>query len=560
MFFGALPGSAFAANDYIVPLPRLVFNYGSSSDVKTLTSSDVFFISGSSGSLDFIPGAFYDFCASLGRSAGVFFATNFFFSDLSAIFYISPVSVSSGSISLPVESDNFYFNWVPDFVMCFYDNETFVDFPLHFRSTGSFTVVFSDGTSKTIPFSSEDSIVFSLRKDNRTNLFDVTSDNAFTLTSKDTASLNGSLSHSGGSLIAPVSGQVSGTAQLPDRLKANISTTGGSASVRSTGYNTLLRTQSISGTAFDTDNYLGLSSETSVSSHLFKIYSPKLLINVSDAVISMVDANIRFADTAVAIVGSLVNAKVDSLTVTEAKASAVGTLVAPNSSVKAVETIVPHNPAVTISSFSFQASLTFYVSDGFNRFSSSTTYKSLYPLICFNAYASYGSDIDLVSSILLSVNSLGTYLRYDLPSAIRSLIIPTEEEVKDVVNDAVDDIKNNAGGLGESLIIAENAFNSVSDMLTGSTASGFVLPALDVNINGTVYRLWEDFDFMPYINSEPVQQIMDFVSIFLQALLTLYFVNHLLAMWDALLCGNSYVGMLRYLRFEDEEEIDKSLY
>lgn len=213
-------------------------------------------------------------------------------------------------------------------------------------------------------------------------------------------------------------------------------------------------------------------------------------------------------------------------------------------------------PFSYLSSFLDIANPSYYFPSGFDM----SSYWGLYGVFWLNFVFYYSDSSGFVARISNSLDDIYLLLRYELPLTLRHIVIPTQEEVDDVIDEAIEDIKNNAGGLGESLTIAENAFNSVSDMLTGSTASGLVLPALDVNINGTVYRLWEDFDFMPYINSEPVQQIMDFVSIFLQALLTLYFVNHLRAMWEALLCGNSYVGMLRYLRFEDEEEISKSFY
>lgn len=425
---------------------------------------------------------------------------------------------------------------------------------------GTATITFSDGTTENINLLSDTSISFSAKKDNRTNMFNLTSDNAFTLTSKDNASLEGSLSHSGGVINAPVSGQVSGTAQLPDELKADIHA-GGTASFSTRGYSAVIKSlyTPSGGQHFQTDNQIEIQQNSTgmpIGVRYFNIYASKLAISMLNGTLDVRDASIYFgASQAITLTASLVNAKVDSLSVTSAKASAVGTLTAPNSSVDSVVQISRHEPFVTVTNFSISGSFYFPVTvlipSGSIDFLGD---NNLGGFFVFNNLFTYGTSENLLARIASATEGIYYTLRYDIPLAIRHLIIPTQEEVKDAVDDAVDEIKNNAGGLGEAMDIVDTSFDTVTNAFTNSSASGFVLPALDVNINGTVYRIWEDYDFGPALRSQPVQQLTTFATTFLQALMVLYLINHLHVMWIALTSGCSYAGMLKLLKFEDDLE------
>ncbi len=425
---------------------------------------------------------------------------------------------------------------------------------------GTATITFSDGTTESINLLSSTSISFSAKKDNRTNMFNLTSDNAFTLTSKDNATLEGSLSHSGGIINAPVSGQVSGTAQLPDELKADIHA-GGTASFSTRGYSAVIKSlyTPSGGQHFQTDNQIEIQQNSTgmpIGVRYFNIYASKLAISMLNGTLDVRDASIYFGTSqAISLTASLVNAKVDSLSVTSAKASAVGTLTAPNSSVDSVVQISRHEPFVTVTNFSISGSFYFpattLIPSGSIDFLGD---NNLGGFFVFNNLFTYGTSENLLARIASATEGIYYTLRYDIPLAIRHLIIPTQEEVKDAVDEAVDEIKNNAGGLGDAMDIVDTSFDTVTDAFTNSSASGFVLPALDVNINGTVYRIWEDYDFGPALRSQPVQQLTTFATTFLQALMVLYLINHLHVMWIALTSGCSYAGMLKLLKFDDDLE------
>lgn len=551
MFYGVLPGFAYADDFTWIPslssdLGLIVYNGQKSTfyPFNSVDSSDYSFVS-------------YGFLRG-----GAFVIYSPFWGDSIDVKNI-PLSISHSGLNLQDLSFSFPF----DFQLYRLNNNSSSDsqdvslVPVVAKFEGSATVTFSDGSTSSIPLSSYNSISFSAKKDNRTNMFNLTSDNAFTLTSKDNATLEGVLSHSGGSIDAPVSGQVSGTAQLPDELKADIHA-GGTASFSTRGYSSVIKSlyTPSGGQHFQTDNQIEIQQNSTgmpIGVHYFNIYASKLAISMLNGTLDVRDASIYFgASQAISLTASLVDAKVDSLSVTSAKASAVGTLTAPNSSVDSVVQISRHEPFITVTGFSVTGRFSFkrVITSDYSAFSIPIYPPNWNSGLFFTNIYSFGDSFNSLASISSGVHSILYFLRYELPLEIRHLVIPTQEEVKDVVDDAVDEIKNNAGGLGEAMDIVDTSFDTVTNAFTNSSASGFVLPALDVNINGTVYRIWEDYDFGPALRSQPVQQLTTFATTFLQALMVLYLINHLHVMWIALTSGCSYAGMLKLLKFEDDLE------
>lgn len=174
--------------------------------------------------------------------------------------------------------------------------------------SGTLTVSFSDGTSKTISVSnvSANRLSFSAKKDNRTHMFNLASDNAFDMSTDNSFKMSSkafdisgsnNLSISGGSVVAPVSGEVSGEASLPRSLTADIKASG-TANFGSRGYTTLIRTQRFPGeTDYQTDNSIAFNTAVSGNiEHYFNIYASRLLFSVLGGTINMERAVITFAE------------------------------------------------------------------------------------------------------------------------------------------------------------------------------------------------------------------------------------------------------------------------
>lgn len=523
----------------------------------------------------FSDGSSSDFGAELGAYSGSFWnvgnddLSDFVFSGINNDFVI-PISFSVSDLELQellVDVD------LNPRVMAFrlfiftsgiVNSPAFFDYSnLQYRITGTWTVTFSDGTIVTQSFSNIQSsrLSFGVKKDNRTNMFDLTSDNAFNLTSKDIASLAGSLSHSGGLINAPVSGQVSGTAQLPDELKADIHA-GGTASFSTRGYSSVIKSlyTPSGGQHFQTDNQIEIQQNSTgmpIGVRYFNIYASKLAISMLNGTLDVRDASIYFGvSQSISLTASLVDAKVDSLSVTSAKASAVGTLVSPNSSVDSVVQISRHEPFVTISSFSFSGhlilprqkferpldmdNLSFSKESGTNmnasRFTNAVGFI-IYP------YVTYGDKEGVISHMASTLDGIYYALRYDLPLQLRHLIIPTEEEVKDVLEESFDNIAEEYPGAAGTITTIKGQFTDFNAAISGSSSRGLVLPGITVSIPGSdrKVKLWEDFDLLPYLQTGPARSLMYWVELMLKALIFIYLVRQAASMFISAVTGYSYL-------------------
>lgn len=401
---------------------------------------------------------------------------------------------------------------------------------------GTATITFSDGTTENINLLSDTSISFSAKKDNSSNQFLISSED-FNLSANPDDKNSGLTfkSRSDNAQNMPTDELFLSNVTVKNARIENARSSGLNNSFYASGdFNNITIPQNvIRGTANLTTGSISATASGRVGLSLGN-FSLSLAIMYIDRLIlpeiSSTTAGVSVKNAEFEIAGKAV---IDEAPVT----------------------IVPASENVTVTNFSISGSFYFPVTtlipSGSIDFLGDNNFGGFF---VFNNLFTYGTSENLLARIASATEGIYYTLRYDIPLAIRHLIIPTEEEVKDAVDDAVDEIKNNAGGLGEAMDIVDTSFDTVTDAFTNSSASGFVLPALDVNINGTVYRIWEDYDFGPALRSQPVQQLTTFATTFLQALMVLYLINHLHVMWIALTSGCSYAGMLKLLKFEDDLE------
>lgn len=469
--------------------------------------------------------------------------------------------------------------------------------------SGTATVNFSDGSSKTINLSSNTTLSFSAKKDNRTNMFNLASDNAFDLNTDESFKMgsktfdisginnldlsgSGDLNISGGSVIAPVSGQVSGTATLPDELIADISSYRGN--IRTSDYTGRIKSvHEPSGTQhFSVDNVIELEQNTTgqpIGVHYFNMYATRLAFYMDDPLVFLESASISFAETSVQLLAELVNAKVDSFTLNKADFSvnkanlsaknndvtvSSGSASVENANVEALVEISRAEPFITVTGFSVSGDFSFPVQYFDRVFDFTQPFSLLFPdgsatnswgsyltLTCNRLYT-YGESENMLSHIASTLDGIYYALRVDLPLTIRHLLIPTTEEVQDVVNDAVEEVKNNAGGLGQAVEATQTDIEQLKLFLQGGSSTPLYIPAAVVNLGSTSYTLWDDFDVSPYFQLEPIQSMTSYLVPFLEFLVASALIYHLNAMWWALLSGSSYFGFLKGIHVLYDREDD----
>lgn len=172
----------------------------------------------------------------------------------------------------------------------------------------------------------------------------------------------------------------------------------------------------------------------------------------------------------------------------------------------------------------------------------------------FNSVAVFGTSESMLAHIVGTLDNIYYTLRFDLPLRIRHLVIPTTEEVSDVVEEAVDDIKQNAGGLGEAVNAVDNDFKQFMTALSSGKAGSLKIPACVVNVNGQKYTLWNEFDVSSYFQLAPIKAIVSYVVPVLEFFVASYVIYQLYYLWISLLSGNSYFAFLKSLRELNDEE------
>lgn len=179
-----------------------------------------------------------------------------------------------------------------------------------------------------------------------------------------------------------------------------------------------------------------------------------------------------------------------------------------------------------------------------------------YFLFAYNAFCTYGESESILAHIAGTLDNIHHVLRYELPLSIRHLLIPTTEEVSDVVEEAVEDIKNNAGGLGQAVGAVEEDIKAFTSFLTSEVTGSFYIPAAVVNVNNQSYKLWDNFDVAPYFKAAPVQAMTSYLVPFLEFLVATALIYHLYYMWISILSGASYFAFLKGIKTLYDSEDD----
>lgn len=409
--------------------------------------------------------------------------------------------------------------------------------PLSMYASGALTVNFSDGTSKSIPLSnvSANRLSFSVKKDNSSNQYLLSSED-FNLSSDDDVGGLTIKSRSDNSSNLPTDevylGDLNirnGQASISGRdLSNNISVSGGSNIVG----NLVTPAGAVNSSTF--------AINTAIRS--FGLYGFSILLNFADL------SNILLYDVGSTTAGISVKNAHFSI----AEKGIID---------EAPVTIIPASENVTVSGFSFTGTLTsvrtrfehpldmsdlsFSFDSGSNmnptRFNNGVS-------IIFYPYVTYGDKEGVLAHMASTLDGIYSALRFDLPLTIRRLLIPTEEEVSDVVEEAVEDIKNNAGGLGEAVDIVDTEFKEIQAAISSSKKAPVIFPAFDINVFGYQVKLWDNIDFAPYLNNELVRLIMAPAELMLIYILATLLVRHMYLMWICITSGSSYFAFIKGLK------------
>lgn len=168
---------------------------------------------------------------------------------------------------------------------------------------------------------------------------------------------------------------------------------------------------------------------------------------------------------------------------------------------------------------------------------------TLYPYIIFNTFAYFNSSETVGGDILQRLDDIYYFLRIDLPLQLRHLIIPTQEEVKDVLEESFDNIAEEYPVAAGTITTIKGQFTDFNAAISGSSTRGLVLPGIVVSVPGSdeKVKLWEDFDLLPYLQSGPARSLMYWVELMLKALIFIYLVRQAASMFISAITGYSYL-------------------
>lgn len=450
----------------------------------------------------------------LNSSSSVHFSSDMIFDDFSM-----PISIShSGnwqdlSFSCPI---NFYFVYGSG------SEYSYVSLTPFFRGTA--TITFSDGTTESINLLSSTSISFSAKKVNSSNQFLISSedfnlsanpdDKESGLTFKSRSDDNSSnLPHDEIYL-----GQLDIRSPRFLDMRSNATILGGGSSDRinlPTGVinaTANLTTGVVSGSISGRVNGLSLygASFSSGSGSWSHIYIDEM--DSTLAGVSVKNAEFDIAGKAV----------IDDAPVT----------------------IIPASDDVYITNFSISGSFYFpatvLIPSGSIDFLNDNNFGVFF---VFNTLYTYGISESLLARIASSTEGIYYTLRYDIPLAIRHLLIPTQEEVKDVLEESFDNIAEEYPGAAGTINTIKNQFTDFNASISGSSTRGLVLPGIVVSVPGSdeKVKLWEDFDLLPYLQSGPARSLMYWVELMLKALIFIYLVRQAASMFISAVTGYSYI-------------------
>ena len=512
MFYGVFPGFVYADDGIFHYFPGVTVFSGSNSihiDAEGVGSLDNQFE-------DIFPGSY------------VLVFRNSFPKEFDSLRIDNiPVNISHSGLELPDLSFSYPFNYQ---VAIFenYNNYVYSALPLSCYFAGSATVTFSDGSTSTIPLFSHNSISFSAKKVNSSNQFLFSSED-FNLSANPDDKDSGLTfkSRSDNAQNMPTDELFLSNVIVKGARIENARSSGLNNSFNASGdFNNITIPQNvIRGTANLTTGAISATASGRVGLSLGQ-FSLSLAIMYVDRLIlpeiSSTTAGVSVKNAEFEIAGKAV---IDEAPVT----------------------IVPASENVYITGFSVTGTINFKIVD----YSSISSNSSLPFLSCllflYNPVYTFGASENLLAHIAGTVDDIYFTLRYNIPLAIRHLLIPTQEEVKDVVDGAVDEIKNNAGGLGEAVDIVDKEFKEIQDAISSGSAIPVIFPAFDINIFGYQVKLWEDIDFAPYLDNELTRLVMTPAELMFTYILASLLVRHLYLMWISITSGSSYFGFIRGL-------------
>lgn len=569
------------------------------------------------------------------NSAGIYFVFNYF--DLeNATFSIDPIPVNISRTGLDFQDLSFSMPFEFNLGSILYDGNTnqsnMGSLPLSAYFAGTAVVDFSDGTSKTITLTSDKSISFSAKKDNRSNQFLLSSED-FNLASEDAAlaSDNVGLSSQTASFSTKnadftsrkanfnsSSASVSTKVALLDSEDVKISSEEGASISSVDSY------ADISGTISGRSGKIEMSSGSNLSNYInasgdtYGTGSLKMgdnSVTSNDGVNGTIQ-NIRISNLAYSLYGSISSFSLSGASLAYAKFSLAaadfalssgtfslsngnfsfskgtfnatgnffgeegeftgnagqlgvseGSLTSDNSTFTIAEKgVIDEAPVTLQASEDFISVIGFTITGGFYfnpiHSPSNISYETfdghlgVDSALVFsgNVFFTYGEAENIVAHIAGTLDDIYYTLRYDLPLSIRHLLIPTAEEVSDVIDDAVQNIEDNAGGLGQAVTAVNNDIQQFQNILNSGKAGSLKIPAAVVNVNNQQYKLWEEFDVSPYFQLQPIKDIISYVVPFLEFLIAGFVIYQFYYMWISLLSGNSYFAFIRSVKELNDEE------
>lgn len=523
MFFGVLPGYAFADD------------YTASSSVTAKVSGLNEDGSAVSYSFDNLPLSFSSGFAHVGSGFGFL---NWTWIN-SAPFTI--LTLDSGSISVNIshsglELPDLSFSYPLRVIFGYYNSTQLFD--ANFIFTGTATVNFSDGTSQSIPLSARSgfspTISFSAKKVNSSNQFLISSED-FNLSANPDDKESG---------LTFKSRSDDNSSNLPhDEIYL------GQLDIRSPRFLDMRSEATILGG--------GSSDRISLPTGVINATANLTTGVVSGSVSGRVNGLSLYGASFSSGSGSWSHIYIDEMdstlagvSVKNAEFDIAGKAVIDNAPV----TIIPASDDVYITGFSVTGTISLPAQNVvFPDIGSASDSDFGTLFFASNCSYTFGASENIVAHIAGTVDNIYYTLRYTLPLQLRHLIIPTQEEVEDVISDAVKNVEDNAGGLGEAVKISNNSFNTVTNAFKNSTASGIYIPSLSIPVSGKIVTLWENFDVGPYLRSDLVQTILGPAVLILKFAITLFMVRQLMNMWESLMSGCSYLGFLRYQEMDSRD-------
>lgn len=172
--------------------------------------------------------------------------------------------------------------------------------------------------------------------------------------------------------------------------------------------------------------------------------------------------------------------------------------------------------------------------------SSNNAASTTFFFACKTLYT-FGSSESMLSRIAGTLDNIYYSLRYELPLTLRHLIIPTQEEVIGVIEDSLEETAEKYPAAAGTITTVQNQLTDFSAAISGSTKKGLVLPGVTIPVGNKQIKLWEDFDVMPYLDSQPVRQLMFWIELMLKAVMFIFLIQQGVSMVIDAICGYSYL-------------------